>query len=164
MQPKTARTLAQALIDQYADLSGWTVELSSRAARTLGLCVYSRKVIRLSQRFIELNDVPPVIEAVRHEIAHARVGPGHGHDAVWKRMAVLVGAKPVRCARDAVLPPGRWSAVCPTCSQVFFRYRRPAPARRYWCRTCGPQRGLLHFATQLVFPSVPGHESNVSGR
>ncbi len=147
MQPTLVRTLAQALIDQYADLAGWSVEFSDRAVRTLGLCIYRRKVIRLSRSLVELNEPATVAEVVRHEIAHARVGPGHGHDQVWRRMAVLVGARPVRCAPDVVLPPGRWAAVCPTCKRVFFLYRRPKLGRVRWCRACGRERGLLHFTT-----------------
>ncbi len=154
MQPALVRTLAQALIDQYADLAGWSVEISDRAVRTLGLCVYRRKVIRLSRPMVELNEPATVAEVVRHEIAHARVGPGHGHDQVWRRMALLVGAKPVRCAPDVVLPPGRWSAVCSTCKRAFFLYRSPKPGRVRWCRVCGRERGLLHFTTRPAASSA----------
>jgi predicted SprT family Zn-dependent metalloprotease len=161
MQPTLVRTLAQALIDEYPDLAGWSVEFSDRAIRTLGLCIYRRKVIRLSRPMVELNEPATVADVVRHEIAHARVGPGRGHDRVWKRMARLVGAKPVRCARDVVLPPGRWVALCPTCQRAFFLYRKPKPGLVRWCANCGRQRGLLHFATQLAVPDRTSHESNV---
>src|SRR5712675_2442493 len=53
MQAATATDLARKLIGQY-DLDGWQVEFS-RAARTLGLCVYGKKVIRLSRSLVALN-------------------------------------------------------------------------------------------------------------
>lgn len=148
---------ARHLIAQYPALTGWTVEVSGRAVRTLGLCVHRRKLIRLSGAYIELNAADEVLDTVRHEIAHALVGPGHGHGPVWKRMAVAVGAKPVRCARGVVLPPGRWSATCPSCNTVFHKYRRPRPGRVRWCRACGRERGRLQFTPQLAAQPRPGH-------
>ena len=147
MQPESAQQLAQDLIAQYPDLAGWTVRFSSRARRRLGLCNYTRKVIQLSSAFIEVNTEALIAEVVRHEIAHA-LTPGHGHDEVWKRMAVLVGAPPIRCA-NAVLPPGRWVALCPTCERVFFMYRTPKPCKR-WCRACGRFDGILHFTERAT--------------
>jgi predicted SprT family Zn-dependent metalloprotease len=143
MEPSTAKQLADDLIAEYPDLMGWTVRFSSRARRRLGLCNYTRKVIQLSSAFIELNGEDLVAETVKHEIAHA-LTPGHGHDEIWKRMAVLVGAPHIRCANIAVRPPGRWVAVCPTCERVFFMYRRPKPRKR-WCLRCGRFDGILNF-------------------
>jgi len=148
MQPEMAKRLAEDLIGQHPDLDGWAIEFSSRAVRRLGLCIYTRKIIRLSHSFIELNGEDLIAEAVKHEIAHA-LTPGHGHDAVWKRMAVLVGAEPVRCARNPVLAPGPWVAVCPSCKRAFFMYRHPNPDCMRWCVACGRVNGLLHFTANL---------------
>lgn len=160
MQPATAKALAEIEIRQYPALAGWTVELSPRATRTLALCIYRRKVIRLSRPFVELNEVPLIVEAVRHEIAHA-LTPGHRHDAVWKEMAVRVGARPVSCARDAVLPPGRWVAQCPSCKRVYFKYRRPS-VLVHWCLACGRGKGQLRFTANLDHPGPA--KSGVEGR
>jgi predicted SprT family Zn-dependent metalloprotease len=145
MQRAAAKQLAEDFIGQYPDLAGWTVRFNNRARRTLGLCIYSRKIIQLSCAFVELNAEAMVAETVRHEIAHARVGPGHGHGRVWKRMAILVGAQPIACARNTILPPGRWTAACPTCERLFFMYLRPKPDHVRWCLHCGRTAGLLHF-------------------
>jgi predicted SprT family Zn-dependent metalloprotease len=163
MQLEAAKQVAEALVAEYPALAGWTVEVSARAVRTLGLCSHRRKVIRLSRAHIELNHEGEVMDTVRHEVAHALVGPGHGHGPVWRRMAAAVGARPVRCSRDAVLPPGRWVAVCHSCRMSFYKYRRPNLTRARWCRACGRDRGRLHFAPHLVTQPPPGQGSSAAG-
>src|SRR5262245_21094659 len=91
-------------------LHGWTFAFN-RAKQTLGLCRYERKTIELSVYFVDGNGPEEVRDTLLHEIAHALVGPDHGHDAVWKAKAVAVGARPERCGR-ADMPEGRWRALC----------------------------------------------------
>lgn len=145
MQPADALDLARCLIGAYPDLNGWEVEFSNRAVLSLGVCIHKRRVIRLSRPLIELNGEDLIVNTFRHEVAHARVGPGHGHDAVWKQMAILVGAEPIRCARNVILVPGRWAATCPLCKRPYSRYRKPDSKCSYFCTACGPVKGFLRF-------------------
>jgi predicted SprT family Zn-dependent metalloprotease len=46
----------------------------------MGLCLYEPKAIELSLHFIERNAEDVIRDTLLHEIAHALVGPGHGHD------------------------------------------------------------------------------------
>lgn len=39
------------------------------------------------------------MDTVAHEVAHALVGPAHGHDAVWRRKAVELGGSGTPHAR-----------------------------------------------------------------
>ena len=50
------------------------------------------------------HDPDEVRDTILHEIAHALVGPGHGHDAVWKAKCVEVGAKPEAAAATPTCP------------------------------------------------------------
>lgn len=145
MDAKAAYLLAQNLVGQWPQLDGWRVGVSSRMSRTLGKCLYRPKLILLSLSHIRLNGEAIIAETVLHEIAHGVVGPGHGHDRVWRQMAIVVGAEPVSCDTKANMPPGKWIAICPDCAQSFHLYRKPRPDRQRWCRACGPQRGQLFF-------------------
>ncbi len=140
---EAARTLATGLMAEHVELPDWRLAFSRHARRTLGVCRHRQKVIVLSTAFVTLNDEPTVRDIVLHELAHALVGAGHGHDAVWKAKAVEVGANPERVCIEAVMPPGEWQATCATCGHTFDRYRQPR--RRYWCRRCGADAGSLTF-------------------
>ena len=152
MNPRIAFVLARSELARWPQLAGWRVVISSRMSRTLGLCRYRSKTIQLSLAHVQLNDVAKVRDTVLHEIAHALVGPGHGHDRVWRAMAVQIGAEPVRCDSNAVMPSGKWIAVCPSCGRCFHRYRKPRLNRRRYCRACGPNYGPLTFTTNVEPP------------
>ncbi len=122
-------------------LHGWSFAFN-RSKLNMGLCRYGPRVIELSTHFVERNPAGAVRDTLLHEIAHALVGPGHGHDAVWKAKAVEVGARPERCGR-ADMPEGRWRARCGGCGASFHRHRRPKRLRGWFCRRCGPERGGL---------------------
>jgi predicted SprT family Zn-dependent metalloprotease len=139
------RRHAVALLARHG-LADWGFAYNRRK-RTLGLCIYDRRTIELSLHFVLRNDLAEITDTLLHEIAHALVGPGHGHDAVWKRKCVEVGARPVRCG-EADMPAGRWRATCGRCGQAFSRHRRPARRRGWFCRECGPDHGRLTWALE----------------
>jgi predicted SprT family Zn-dependent metalloprotease len=82
-----------------------------------------------------------------HEIAHALVGPKHGHDDIWKTVCRRIGARPVRCySLDTVdMPKGRWKAQCNSCKKEFHRHRKPKHNGYLHCRSCGPVNGSLTY-------------------
>ncbi len=143
MDLEAARTLATGLMAQHPELADWRLGFSRQARRTLGLCRHRQQVIVLATSFVSLNDDATVRDIILHELAHALVGAGHGHDAVWQAKAVEVGANPERVCTGAVMPPGEWQATCATCGRTFHKYRQPK--RRYWCRRCGAEAGALTF-------------------
>jgi predicted SprT family Zn-dependent metalloprotease len=115
----------------------------NRCKRAMGLCVFHRRRIELSIHFVERdNPIAEIRDTILHEIAHALVGPGHGHDEVWKRKCVEVGARPSRCG-NADMPEGKWKARCGACGRKFHRHRRPQQSDGWFCPECGPVRGKL---------------------
>ena len=90
----------------------------------MGLCHYVAKTIELSIHFVDHNGPEEIRDTILHEIAHALVGAGHGHNATWKKKCVEIGAKPQRCGQ-ADMPQGRWRAACGGCGEVFHRHRKP---------------------------------------
>lgn len=103
----------------------WTL-IFLRSKRQLGVCRHSRKQIGLSREFVRLNEWNVVEQAVLHEIAHAMVGPGHGHDGWWKTVAISLGVKDPRASQTIPVPPSaRYQATCTRCGQEHGRHRRP---------------------------------------
>lgn len=123
-------------------LNDWSFSFN-RSKREMGLCLYDPKLIQLSVHFVLLNDDAAVRDTLLHEIAHALVGPGHGHDRVWKRRCLEVGAIPERLCDDVNMPIGRWQAICGGCGMLHHRHRRPKHLIGWWCRHCGRERGRL---------------------
>ena len=135
-----ARKLAVELMARHG-LHDWTFAFN-HGRQMMGLCRYAKKRIELSAHMVERNGEDEVRDTILHEIAHALVGPSHGHDEVWKRKCIEIGAQPERCGA-ADMPKGRWQSCCAGCETVFHRHRRPARAEGWFCKSCGPVAGKL---------------------
>lgn len=125
--------LAQSHMNKFG-LDTWQLEID-RAVRRAGLCNYSHRVISLSHHYITRNVWDGVVEdTVLHEIAHALVGPGHGHNSIWKRKCIEVGARPERCydSSQVDMPERRYIGMCPSCNLTIRRFRR----RQLVCNKC----------------------------
>ena len=130
MDKIAALSMARRMMDAHG-LNDWHVKFD-RATRRFGLCTYSTRTISISAPLTALNNEDEVVEVVRHEIAHALVGPGHGHGAVWRAKARAIGNNASR-THSAETPAGRWVAVCPSCGKTTKFQRRPRSIR-----ACGP--------------------------
>jgi hypothetical protein len=90
---------------------------------------------------VDLNPWDIVRLTVRHEAAHALVGPGHGHSVVWKRQARALGVNPAACNAVAEMPARvvtRSIAVtCPVHGIIAYRAKMPARGRHYSHARCG---------------------------
>jgi predicted SprT family Zn-dependent metalloprotease len=134
------RRLAEGLLAAHG-LHDWSFAYNRRK-RSLGLCLYGRRRIELSAHLVRHNSRDEIVDTLLHEIAHALVGPGHGHGRRWREKCREIGARPERCGQ-AVMPPGRWRARCGWCGKDFHRYRRPKRLRGWYCPDCGLVRGRL---------------------
>ena len=113
-----------------------------RAKRALGVCRYHRMTIGLSVHLVEGNGPEEARETLLHEIAHAVLGPGHGHNTTWKARCRKLGCRPVRCGNAKMLEV-RWRAECGTCGRRFHRHRRPRSLTGWCCRRWGRERRRL---------------------
>jgi predicted SprT family Zn-dependent metalloprotease len=143
LSPRAARfrVLAEKLLAAHG-LHDWSFHYN-RSKINMGLCRYGPRTIELSVHFVEANGDALVLDTLLHEIAHALVGPGHGHDAIWKRKCLEVGARPERVSFDVTMPPGRWQARCPGCGEIHHKHRKPKRLYGWYCIACGPQAGKL---------------------
>ena len=142
MELREAYEMAVGMVREHG-LRSWRVEFDT-AKRRAGVCRFDQRVIGLSAPLTRLHDRAEVRDTVLHEVAHALVGPQHGHDAVWRRTAQDIGCSATRCVpSDAPRVPGAWIGICPG-GHVSERHRRPE--RVMSCSKC--HRG---FSADHVF-------------
>ena len=147
------RALARTLLDAHG-LVAWEFGFNGNLRRA-GVCRYPTRArpgrIELSRHFVRRNPDAEVRDTILHEIAHALVGPGRGHDDVWKAKCLEIGARPERCYGEEIeMPKGRWRAVCPGCAKEYDRHRRPKALRGWHCRPCGREREAGRHETYVV--------------
>ena len=123
-------------------LDGWTLAFDG-AKRRAGVCRYDVRVIGLSAPLTRLHARDEVHETVLHEVAHALVGPRHGHDAVWVAQARAIGGNGHRCVpSDAPTVTAPWLGVCPA-GHTAERHRRPERVQS--CARCSRTFSAAHL-------------------
>jgi predicted SprT family Zn-dependent metalloprotease len=138
MQLTEAKKLAINLMEQHGLLDkGWYFEFDN-ARRRFGVCRYGTKSIGLSKHLVSLNDEARVKNTILHEIAHALVGPGYGHDHVWRRKAIEIGCDGQRCYSSKVVetPESRYIAECKGCGKVHKRHKMTR-SLKFGSSSCG---------------------------
>lgn len=120
------------LMDQHGLIKkGWRFEFDG-AKRRFGLCSHGRMVISLSKHLSPLRDKKYIVNTMLHEIAHVLVGPGNGHNNIWKRKAIEIGCDGKRCGNDVKIE-GKFKAVCKN-GHIHYRHRRSSS--RTSCGLC----------------------------
>lgn len=138
-----AFALAEHLLERHG-LHDWSVEYDA-AKRRAGICRFGPRVIGLSAPLTALHGEVEVRDTILHEIAHALVGPRHGHDAVWRRQAVAIGCSGQRCTPEtAEQVQTAWLGVC-SAGHTTGRHRRPE--RVVSCARCSSTFNLAHVLT-----------------
>jgi len=136
-----AVAMAEGLLAEHG-LVGWTVVLDGAKTRA-GVCRPGRREIGLSRPLTQLHAPEEVRDTVLHEVAHALVGTGHGHDAVWRATARRIGCTGRRTT-SAPRPPGPWTGRC-AAGHTSTRHRRPV--RVVSCARCAPAFAVANLLT-----------------
>lgn len=133
MEILEAKELAHSLMKEHGLFDkGWKFEFNNRK-KSFGVCSYNLKTIFLSKPITALNDVFEVKDTILHEIAHALVPIGHGHDAVWKAMAKKIGCNAERLGVYET-PKGKYIGTCKQCGHTYFMHKKPKRHRS--CAKC----------------------------
>jgi predicted SprT family Zn-dependent metalloprotease len=122
MDLKEVAVYARKTMDEHG-LYGWGFKYDN-AKHRLGLCNYSSHVISMSKSCVESNGMDIIKDVLLHEIAHALVGSGHGHDKVWQAKAIEIGSSGNRECVGATVKRGKYKYVCDNCEKISYRHRR----------------------------------------
>ncbi len=157
MDLNDAAAMGGRLLDEHG-LHDWRL-VFDRAKRRAGVCRWARKEIGLSAPLTSVHPEAEVRDTVLHEIAHALVGPKHGHDAVWRATAKRIGCTGQRCSsQDAPSIDGDWVGLCDAGHRIT-RHRRPE--RPTACRQCAPRFDPAHLFSWTFrgrpAPMTPGY-------
>jgi predicted SprT family Zn-dependent metalloprotease len=143
MNPTEAEALARNLIDSHLNASVFLSHVSWRFVwnnrkRAAGVCRFLPREIQLSRPWVRVNEEADVRSTILHEIAHALAGPGNGHNARWKAIAVRLGDSNASrlCGEHTVNPPSPWVGTC-AAGHTAQAYRKPSERRqRSSCGKC----------------------------
>lgn len=127
-------------------LKDWTVKLHSKR-RVLADCGYRSRTIRYSKHFLMIA-TPEQLEGVTlHEIAHALVGPGHGHDLVFKQKVIEIGGDPNYSHKsvDGIKMPYKYNLECPECGSTSHSNFN----KKYICGHCDREGKLVPLTITL---------------
>lgn len=119
---------------------GWKFKWSN-SKRVAGLCTYTTRTLEFSHIISISGTEEEFRDTVLHEIAHALVGPNHGHGSVWKSKAISIGCSGKRTSNiDLPIEHSNWSGVC-TLGHRIGVTRKPKYIdieSGYSCGKCAP--------------------------
>lgn len=91
MDREALRTIAhEEMIKWGLSQDGWSFKFNT-AISCAGMCYEVEKEIRISGPICDVKSQDFMLDTVRHEIAHAKAGNEHSHDAVWRDWAQKIG-------------------------------------------------------------------------
>lgn len=141
MEVTTALAAGRRLLREHG-LDDWVI-VADRAKTRAGVCRFAQRQIGLSAPLTALHTEAEVLDTILHEIAHALVGPQHGHDAVWRAKAREIGCSGERCvSADSPRVPGDWVGLCPAGHE---KSRHRAPTRLMSCGQCARRFDPAHL-------------------
>ena len=89
MNNSEAARLARTLMNQYLS-KDWHFKFN-RKKQVLGECDHKNKTIYLSTEYVKHAKEAQVRQTILHEIAHAMLDSGHGHDELWRNLFISIG-------------------------------------------------------------------------
>lgn len=92
MTRKEVYDFARSSLTQFG-LDNWKLRISAQlgGGKFLSLCSHKDSTIYINANAIDIHPKNEIVNTVLHEIAHAIVGPNHGHDDIWKAKAREIG-------------------------------------------------------------------------
>ena len=140
MELSGVRLLADRLLKEHELFEkGWSFSFD-RAKRRAGSCKFSKKEITLARAYAEQEDFKEIKNTILHEIAHALVGPKHGHNEIWRQKALEIGCDAERC-HYVVFSKPKYKLTCINRCFEVARYR--VNQNFLHSRICSKCKGIL---------------------
>ena len=144
MTRNEAAQFARSEFDKH-NLSDWSIRLSTDANKPfLGLCDYQNKCIILNAHHIDLHPYEEVVNTIRHELAHALVGVGQGHNDIWADKARAVGCTSTMPCSHLSIPAHLLDAIrsgadvqFETVEEKIYKPKYTVTRIQELCPTCG---------------------------
>ena len=125
---------------------GWSFRFNTNKTRA-GVCKFRPKRIEISVHHFA-SPMVSIQNTINHEIAHALVGYGHGHNHVWRSKAIELGCDGQRKCNSFVTDHlAKWKGTCPR-GHVLLRHRKPSG--RVTCGECAPVFDMKNLVTWSV--------------
>lgn len=138
--------LVKSKFDLYGLTQGsWTFSFDKCVTRA-GCCDHSHRHITISQH-LALNIKHPmsaVENTLLHEIAHAIVGMGEGHNLRWRSVAIAIGCDGERCHHFQLVAE-KYAIACSVCGALnAMRHRiRHSIWKKASCEACDAPSALV---------------------
>ena len=140
MELSGVRLLADRLLNEHELFEkGWSFSFD-RAKRRAGSCKFSKKEITLARAYAEQEDFKEIKNTILHEIAHALVGPKHGHNEIWRQKALEIGCDAERC-HYVIFSKPKYKLTCINRCFEVARYR--VNQNFLHSRICSKCKGIL---------------------
>lgn len=135
MEIQATLTLAemQTIVDTKCPNMGWKVVINTNKMR-LGVCKYRSKIIGISIFHALTSPRAELMNTLLHEIAHVLVGPGNGHNNIWRQTALILGCDGTRCGKNMEVR-GKYVGKCDKCNKEINLHRQPK--RTLYHKVCG---------------------------
>ena len=144
MQRLDAVKYARERLEKFG-LTEWSIRLNNNPSNWYyGLCSYRDKCIILNAIYIDQAPEPTVYNTINHEVAHALVGAGNGHNSVWADKARECGCTEVAPCSSFNLSPEILDAIRSGAdveitfeTEVIHRPKYQVTRLQDKCETCG---------------------------
>jgi SNF2 family DNA or RNA helicase len=100
-----AQRICDSKLKEY-NLKKWKTSFA-KSENYLARCYHDQRRIVFSQQFLAGADEKAFNDILAHELAHAIVGPGHGHNSIWVAKARELGLENPKPCADIKLDLGR---------------------------------------------------------
>ena len=143
-QEKRVRTIAHDLMTYHDLAKRFKLTIHTLQSGILGYTKVAAEKdgiivgeICLSKHHIESGSENDIIETILHEIAHALIGSGHGHNNVWRNKAMSIGCNGQRVTNSIVKVEPRFKIICALCGTSWPCHRKPKQLDYSFHKSCG---------------------------
>lgn len=113
------------------NLDGWSIKVS-KTRSTIAETFYKDKTIMFSSSFLKIASLDQLIGVTLHEIAHALVGEGHGHDKVFVDKCKEISPTDEYAKEFMRIHINNYIVSCPRCEQKGGETKQ----RNAYCAVC----------------------------